>query len=171
MVSLKRKLLIIGIIIVFIMIIFGGIIMITPVKPLIAKKEIVLPFNVKDIWNIVGDNKNYSWRSDISRVEIVEDEKIWIEYYDADKKYFSTFTLTEKVADKKYAFDMDNKNYYGKWIGEFEEINQHETKCMFTEEIYIKNKLMNFLAKYFWNLEKIQNQYFADLEKKLESEK
>jgi hypothetical protein len=64
---------------------------------------------------------------------------------------------------------MDNKNYYGNWIGEFEEISPNETKCIFTEEIYIKNKLMNFLAKFFWNLEKIQNQYFADLEAELKS--
>jgi hypothetical protein len=62
---------------------------------------------------------------------------------------------------------MDNKNFYGKWTGKFIEINDNETKCIFTETIYVKSKIMNILAKIFWNLGKIQDQYFKDLEKKL----
>lgn len=165
----KSTLIAIICIIFFVIILFGGIMMITPMKPLIAIKEITLQHNVKDIWNIVTDNKNYSWRSDLSKVELLKDGTSWIEYYDAGGKYFSTFTLTEKVAYRKYAFDMDNKNYFGKWLGEFEEINHFETKCIFTEEIYVKNKLINFLAKFFWDLGKIQDQYFDDLKKKLET--
>jgi hypothetical protein len=166
---MSRKPFIIISIIILVIIIFGGIILIAPAKPLIAKKEIVLAYNVKDIWNIVTNNENYSWRSDIANVKI-ESEKVWLEYYDEAGKYYTRFALAEKTEYTKYAFAMDNKNYYGNWIGEFEEISPTETKCIFTEEIYIKNKLMNFLAKFFWNLEKIQNQYFADLEAELKRE-
>jgi hypothetical protein len=62
---------------------------------------------------------------------------------------------------------MENKNFYGNWIGKFSETNSRETKCIFTETIYLKNRIMNILAKIFWNMEKIQEQYFKDLEKKL----
>ena len=62
---------------------------------------------------------------------------------------------------------MENKNFYGNWTGKFIKINDDETKCIFTEEIYIKNGIMNLLAKIFWNIKKIQEQYFKDLENKL----
>jgi hypothetical protein len=62
---------------------------------------------------------------------------------------------------------MKNKKFHGNWIGKFIEKNNKETKCIFRETIYVKNKIINILAKVFWNLEKIQEQYFRDLEKKL----
>ena len=62
---------------------------------------------------------------------------------------------------------MENKNFHGNWIGKFIKISNNETKCIFTENIYVKNKIMNLLAKIFWNIKKIQEQYLKDLEKKL----
>jgi hypothetical protein len=100
-------------------------------------------------------------------LEIIENGKGWIEYYDINKKYFIKFILREKEEYKLYSFDMENKNFYGNWVGEFIEINDKETKCIFRETIYIKNKITNILAKIFCNLEKIQEQYFKDLEKEL----
>jgi hypothetical protein len=54
----KKQIIFLGMII-FIIVIFGGIILIAPAKPLIAKKEIVLGYNIKDIWNVVTHNENY----------------------------------------------------------------------------------------------------------------
>jgi hypothetical protein len=136
-------------------------------KPLIAEKEIILKHNVKNIWDTVVNNNDYKWRTDIKEIETLENGKKWIEYYDLNKKYFTEFILKEKEEYKRYSFDMENKNFYGNWTGKFVGINNNETKCIFTETIYIKNKIMNILAKIFWNLEKIQEQYFKDLEKKL----
>ena len=64
---------------------------------------------------------------------------------------------------------MENKNFYGNWTGKFIEMDVNKTKCIFTEAIYIKNNFMGILAKMFWNLEKLQEQYFNDLKKKLEN--
>jgi hypothetical protein len=136
-------------------------------KPIISEKEVIMKYNVKIIWNIVLNNNDYKWRTDIKELEIIENGKGWIEYYDMNKKYFTKFTLKEKEEYKLYSFNMENKKFHGNWIGKFIEINDNETKCIFTETIYIKNKIMNVLAKIFWNLEKIQGQYFKDLEKKL----
>jgi hypothetical protein len=134
---------------------------------LIAKKEVILKYNTRIIWDIVVNNSDYKWRTGISRIETLENGNAWIEYYDMNKKYFTKFTLRKKEEYKLYSFDMENKNFYGNWVGEFIEMNDNETKCIFTETIYVKNKIMNILAKMFWNLEKIQEQYFKDLEKKL----
>jgi hypothetical protein len=54
-------------------------------------------------------------------------------------------------------------------MGRFIEINEKETKLIFTETINVKNKIIKVFAKLFLNLEKIQGQYFSDLIKKLKS--
>ena len=47
------------------------------------------------LWNIITDNSNYAWRSDLSKIVIV-DEKHFIEY---TKNNFPTyFTITSKCA-------------------------------------------------------------------------
>jgi hypothetical protein len=84
-------------------------------KPLVAEKEIILEYNVKTIWDIVVNNNDYSWRTDIRKIELLENG-IWIEYYDKDGKYFTKFTLKQKEEYTLYSFDMENRNYYGKWI-------------------------------------------------------
>jgi hypothetical protein len=136
-------------------------------KPLIAKKEVVLKFNVKVIWDIVVNNSDYKWRSDIKNVEILENRKDWIEYYDENRKFFTKFTLKNKEECTFYSFDMENKNFHGNWIGNFIKINNNETKCIFMENIYLKNSIMNLLAKIFWNINELQEKYFRDLENKL----
>jgi hypothetical protein len=127
-------------------------------KKLIAEKEVVLQYNVKTIWDIVVNNSDYKWRTDIKKIEILENKKDWIEYYGINEKYFTKFTLKDKEECKLYSFDMENKNFYGNWVGKFIEISTNETKCIFAETIYIKNKIMNILAKLFFNIKKIQKQ-------------
>ena len=136
-------------------------------KPLIAEKEIILEYNVKIIWDIIVNNSDYKWRSDIKNIEISKNGNDWIEYYDDNNKFFTKFTLKDKEECTLYSFDMENKNFSGNWIGKFIKINNNETKCIFTENIYVKKKIMNLLAKIFWNIKKIQEQYLKDLEKKL----
>jgi hypothetical protein len=82
-------------------------------KPLVAKKEIVLKYNVKNIWDIVVNNNDYKWRTDIKEIEMFENGKDRIEYYDMNRKYFTKFILREKEEYKLYSFDMENKNFYG----------------------------------------------------------
>ena len=136
-------------------------------KPLIAEKEVVLKYNIKAIWDIVVNNNDCKWRTDIIKIKILENGKDWIEYYDENEKYFTNFILKNKDEYKLYSFDMENKKFYGNWTGKFVEINNNETKCIFTETIYIKNWIMNLLAKFFWNIKKIQEKYIEDLENKL----
>jgi hypothetical protein len=137
------------------------------VKPLIAEKETILKYNVKTVWDIVVNNDDYTWRTGINKIVIQENGKDWIEYYGANKKYFTKFILKHKKEYTLYSFDMNNRNFYGTWVGKFIEINNNETKCIFKETIYVKNKIMNIVAKIFWNIGKTQEQYFKYLENKL----
>jgi hypothetical protein len=136
-------------------------------KPLISKKEIILKHNIKSIWKIVVNNEDYKWRTGVKKLELLENGE-WLEFYDKSGKNFTKFSLKDKKEYSLYSFKMNNKNFEGEWEGKFIEIDEINTKCIFTETLYMKNAIMNVLAKLFFNLDKIQKQYFMDLNKKLE---
>lgn len=43
--------------------------------------------DIEAVWSVVTDNQNYSWRSDLSKIDILGDGKTFIEY---TKKGFPT---------------------------------------------------------------------------------
>lgn len=121
--------------------------------------------DIKKVWDVVTDNTDVSWRSDLSQIEILEDGNAFIEY---TKDGFSTnFKITVKKPYERYEFDIENKNMTGHWIGVFSRTNDGGTKIDFTEEIHIRNPIMRVLSYLFMNLKKIQQIYVNDLKKKL----
>lgn len=82
------------------------------------KSNIKKEFNcdIEKLWTIITDNTNYTWRSDLSKIEIVDD-KHFIEY--AKNNYPTYFTITLKENLKAYEFHIENTNIKGKWIGLF----------------------------------------------------
>lgn len=114
------------------------------------------------LWNIITDNSNYKWRTDLSKIEII-DETHFIEYA---KNNFSTyFTITAKEKLKEYKFDLENDNLKGKWIGIFKELPNGNVELDFTEEIEVNSLIMKLLAKPY--LKSQQKRYMRDLEKEL----
>ncbi len=114
------------------------------------------------LWDVITDNYNYSWRSDLSKIDII-DEKHFIEY---GKNNFPTyFTITAKEKLKEYKFNLENANLKGKWIGIFKELPNGNIELDFTEEIEVKNFIMKLLAKFY--LKSQQKKYMKDLEKEL----
>ena len=112
--------------------------------------------------DIITDNANFTWRSDLSKIVIV-DEKHFIEY---TKNNFPTyFTITSKIKLKEYKFDLENNNLKGKWIGIFKELPNGNIELDFTEEIEVNNLIMKLLAKPY--LKSQQKRYMEDLEKEL----
>lgn len=115
--------------------------------------------DIETIWNIVTDNSNYSWRSDLSKIDII-DEEHFIEY--AKNNFPTYFTITSKQKFKEYKFDLENKNIKGKWIGLFKELPNGIVELDFTEEIETSNFIMKLVAKSY--LKRQQKRYFKDLE-------
>lgn len=70
--------------------------------------------DVQTVWNIVTDVKNYIWRTDLSKTEIISDKQ-FIEY--TKDGYATTFTTTLFEPYKRWEFDMENGNMKGHWIG------------------------------------------------------
>ena len=114
------------------------------------------------LWDVITDNNNYSWRSDLSKIEIIDN----IHFVEYTKNNFPTyFTITSKIKLEEYKFDIENKNLKGKWIGVFKELPNGTIELDFTEEIEVNNFIMKLLAKLY--LKSQQKRYMRDLEKEL----
>ena len=111
------------------------------------------------LWDIITNNYNYSWRTDLSKIEVI-DEEHFIEY--TKNNYPTKFTITSKIKFEKYEFDLENSNIRGKWTGLFKEVLDGKIELDFTEEIEVKSLLMKLLAKPY--LKSQQKRYMKDLE-------
>ncbi|WP_026893721.1 hypothetical protein [Clostridiisalibacter paucivorans] len=129
--------------------------------------EVIAYFNsdIKSIWDVVTNNEDYKWRSDIERVEIINKGESFIEYN--HKGQAVKFTITNKKKYEKYEFRMENKFFYGFWTGTFFSLETGGTKIIFTEKIYIRNPIMKIMSYLFLNLKKMQQNYIVDLKNKL----
>ena len=123
------------------------------------------------LWNIITDNSNYKWRTDLSKIEII-DETHFVEYTINNFPTYFTITVKEKL--KEYKFDLENANLKGKWIGIFKELPNGNIELDFTEEIEVNNFIMKLLANNFIMkllaksyLKSQQKRYMKDLEKEL----
>ena len=126
----------------------------------VSNMKTTLKSNIKDVWEIVTSLDNDAWRSDISRIEIVN-EKQFIEYTKDD--YPTTFTIIVKEP-YRYEFDMDNSNMSGHWTGIFNQLADG-VEIDFTEDVTAKKVFMKPFVKGY--LKKQQETYVNDLKKAL----
>ena len=96
------------------------------------------------LWNIITDNYNYAWRSDLSKIVIIDDTH-FVEY--TTNNFPTYFTITAKEKLKEYKFDLKNANLKGRWIGIFKELPNGNIELDFTEEIEVNSFIMKLLAK------------------------
>ena len=118
--------------------------------------------NRNKLWDVITDNSNYKWRTDLSKIEII-DETHFVEY--TTNNFPTYFTITAKEKLKEYKFDLENANLKGKWSGIFNELPNGNIELDFTEEIEVNSLIMKLLAKP--NLKSQQKRYMKDLEKEL----
>ena len=114
------------------------------------------------LWDIITNNSNYKWRTDLSKIEII-DETHFVEY--TTNNFPTYFTITAKEKLKEYKFDLENANLKGKWSGIFNELPNGNIELDFTEEIEVNSLIMKLLAKPY--LKSQQKRYMKDLEKEL----
>ena len=114
------------------------------------------------VWDLVLDIENYgSWRSDLSKTEVISDKK-FIEY--TKEGYPTTFTVTLVKPYRRWEFDMENSNMTGHWTGIFT-AKGDETEIDFTERVEAKKWLLKPFVKLY--LKKQQAQFVADIRKAL----
>lgn len=131
-----------------------------------AVSEIKATFacDVQKVWEVVTSLEHYTWRSDLSKIEII-DENQFIEY--TKEGYATTFTVTAKEPCRRWEFDMENDNMKGHFSGIFSRKGD-ETEIRLTENVTAKKALMKPFIKPY--LKKQQAMYVADLKKAVSME-
>lgn len=125
----------------------------------ITKIEAVFNEKVETIWDIVTSLKDVSWRTDVSKIEVLEEQKKFIEY--TNEGYPTNFFITTIEPWTLYAFTMDNDHMSGRWTGEFFPLTNQKTKIIFTEDVTPKKFYMKPFVKGY--LKRQQQKYIDDL--------
>ncbi|MDD2981604.1 MAG: polyketide cyclase, partial [Hespellia sp.] len=82
----------------------------------ISKVQIILFNDIKTVWDLITSLENFSWRSDLSKIEIISQSQ-FIEY--TKNGFPTTFSVTNNIPLERWEFDMENQNMYGHWTGVF----------------------------------------------------
>ena len=128
-----------------------------------AVSNIRATFNcdIKKVWDTVTSLDNYAWRSDLSKIEVLNEKK-FIEY--TKDGYATDFTVTVTEPYRRWEFDMENDNIKGHWVGVFTQKGE-QTEVEFTEDVTAKKFFMKPFAKGY--LKKQQSRYIEYLKKVL----
>ncbi len=127
-----------------------------------ANIKAVFSCEVEKIFQIVTSLTDYAWRSDISKIEILESGKEFVEY--TKDGYATRFKITVFEPCQQYEFDMENENMKGHWIGVFS-YSDGKTMIDFTENVTAKKLIMKPFVKSY--LKKQQKAYVSDLKKEV----
>lgn len=126
-----------------------------------SKVTVPFPCPVERVWQVVTDLTNTAWRSDLKRVEML-DETHFVEY--TKSGYATNFTVTACDPLRRWVFIMENGNMSGLWEGVFETV-ESGTRIHCTETVNAKHWWMRpFVLGY---LNRQQRLYLDDLRKEL----
>ena len=123
--------------------------------------KVAFPCDANKVWELVTSLENYTWRSDLSKIEILNDKQ-FIEY--TKEGYATSFTITVMEPCQLWEFDMENDNIKGHWRGVFIQ-KDGQTEIEFSEDVVAKKFFMKPFVKSY--LKKQQLQYVSDLKKAL----
>ena len=117
---------------------------------------------VERVWQVVTDLSNTAWRSDLKRVEVL-DEAHFVEH--TKSGYATNFTVTACEPLRRWAFIMENGNMSGSWEGIFEAA-EDGTRLHCTETVNAKRWWVRpFVPGY---LRRQQRLYLDDLWRELQ---
>lgn len=117
---------------------------------------------VERMWQVVTDLSNTAWRSDLARVEVL-DETHFVEH--TKSGYATNFTVTACEPLRRWAFTMENGNMSGSWEGIFETA-EGGTRLHCAETVNAKRWWMRpFVPGY---LRRQQRLYLDDLRRELQ---
>ena len=104
----------------------------------ISNMKGVFQCEIQKVWETVTSLENYAWRSDLGRIEILN-EKQFVEY--TKDGYATTFTITANEPCVRWEFDVENSNMKGHWVGIFVS-KGGTTEIDFTEDVTAKKFVM-----------------------------
>ena len=124
----------------------------------VSNMRATLLYPIEVVWDTVTNLNDFSWRSDLKAVKII-DEHNFIEI--AKNGIETYFRITECIKYQSWIFEIDNKNIEGTWIGKFYSKGD-KTILDFTENVVSKKIIFKpFISLYlkrqqrkyhYWNL-------------------
>lgn len=111
----------------------------------ISNIKAVFQQDIQKVWETVTSLENYAWRSDLSRIEILN-EKQFVEY--TKEGYTTIFTITVYEPCRRWEFDIENDTIKGHWVGIFTPKDK-QTEIDFTEDVVAKKLFMRPFVKAF----------------------
>lgn len=138
-------------------------------KERIEQRKSIYKVSPKILYEFVTDNNDFSYRSDLKDLQIIEtkgDFQTWKET--AKNGQTITFRTTKKEPYSRYEFEIAQANgFEGYWTSEFKKINQDETEFIATEHIVIENPVIKLLSYLFFDIGKFMENYQKDLGEKV----
>ena len=130
----------------------------------VSNMRATLLYPIEVVWDTVMNLKDFSWRSDLKDVRII-DENNFIEITKNGVETY--FRITECIKYQSWIFEIENKNIKGTWVGKFY-VEDDKTILDFTETVVSKKLIFKpFISLYLKRQQKI---YFRDLKAKLNCE-
>lgn len=111
----------------------------------ISNIKVTFQSDIQKVWDTVTSLENYAWRSDLNKIEIIN-EKQFVEH--TKEGYATTFIITVTEQYRRWEFDMENDNMKGHWSGIFTS-KGGQTEIDFTENVIAKKFLMKPFVKGF----------------------
>ncbi len=126
--------------------------------------KVKLNFDIVKVWNKVTYLENYSWRSDLNDLEVLNNDTFII---NKKKKNPTVCKITFAKLYRQWEIKIDNKHFSGEYAGIFKGDEEH---CVI--EFYGNLKPKNIYILPFLKdiLKKEQTNYINDLQKALLSE-
>lgn len=123
----------------------------------VSNVQVMLPFPVETMWDLITSREDYSWRSNLNRIDILN-EKQFVEYTKGGD--VTTVTVREEMRYRKWELDMENEDINGRWTCMLYSWGD-STEISITEEVNPKKLyLMPFVPLY---LEERRVTYIKDL--------
>lgn len=130
----------------------------------VSNMRATLLYPIEVVWDTVTNLNDFSWRSDLKDVRIIDEHN----FIEISKNGIETyFRITECIKYRSWIFEIDNKNIKGFWLGKFYSKGD-KTILDFTENVVSKKVIFKpFISFYLKRQQKI---YFRDLKVKLNCE-
>lgn len=116
--------------------------------------------DVETVFKTVTNLLDCSWRSDLSKVEQVGDNKL-IEYNRKQKE--TKICITDFRKNIQFDYNVENNNYRGHWSGQFAPLSDGGCRMFLTFDFEPQSMLGKFVR-----VDKFEERYIEDLKKKLQ---
>jgi hypothetical protein len=141
-------------------------------KDRIEWREVKFSSSPKMVYEVVTNNGDFSYRTDLSDLQIIENNGEFQTWKEISKKGQSiTFRSTKKEPYSRYEFEIvEASGFKGYCVGEFAKTDANGTNFISTEHVVVENPFIRLLSYLFFDLGEYMESYQKDLASKLNEE-